>query len=124
MAHGACKNAAIRATIRTGWANVLITDVTQPLDDRRGSEADRCCPWLGREELLIFQCTDGVAPYLSSPRSEYQVHRDTLDRRPAPDRILVINARNLRRVPAAYRTHFNEHGHRRDRLGRLIHEYA
>ncbi|MGW5689188.1 integrase core domain-containing protein [Nonomuraea sp. NPDC003754] len=69
-------------------------------------------------------------------------------RRELLDRILIVNARHLRRVLAAYETHFNEHrphrslgqaaplralpdpveGHikviRRDRLGGLIHECA
>ncbi|MEV4020035.1 hypothetical protein AB0J35_57120 [Nonomuraea angiospora] len=64
------------------------------------------------------------------------------------DRILIVNARHLRRVPAIYETHFNEHRPhrslgqaaplralpdpveddikviRRDRLGGLIHEYV
>ncbi|MER6581786.1 integrase core domain-containing protein [Nonomuraea sp. NPDC001023] len=69
-------------------------------------------------------------------------------RREVLDRILIVNARHLRRVLAIYEAHFNEHrphrslGHaaplrdlpdpveddikviRRDRLGGLIHEYA
>ncbi|MEV4365967.1 integrase core domain-containing protein [Nonomuraea sp. NPDC049637] len=69
-------------------------------------------------------------------------------RREVLDRILIVNARHLRRVLAIYEAHFNEHrphrslGHaaplrdlpdpveddikviRRDRLGELIHEYA
>jgi putative transposase len=69
-------------------------------------------------------------------------------RRELLDRILIVNARHLRRVPAIYETHFNEHRPhrspgqaaplralpdpakddikviRRDRLGGLIHEYA
>ncbi|MEV4364692.1 integrase core domain-containing protein [Nonomuraea sp. NPDC049625] len=69
-------------------------------------------------------------------------------RRELLDRILIVNARHLRRVLAAYETYFNEHrphrslgqaaplralpdpaeDHieviRRDRLGGLIHEYA
>ncbi|MGI5491025.1 hypothetical protein [Microtetraspora malaysiensis] len=64
------------------------------------------------------------------------------------DRILIVNARHLRRVLAIYEAHFNEHRPhrslgqagplralpdrgeddikviRRDRLGGLIHEYA
>jgi transposase InsO family protein len=69
-------------------------------------------------------------------------------RRELLDRILIVNARHLRGVPATYETHFNEHRPhrslgqaaplralpdpvgddvkviRRDRLGGLIHEYA
>ncbi|MBF8188154.1 integrase [Nonomuraea sp. K274] len=69
-------------------------------------------------------------------------------RRELLDRILIINARHLRRVLAAYEAHFNGHRPhrfvgqaaplrtlpdpveddikviRRDRLGGLIHEYA
>jgi transposase InsO family protein len=69
-------------------------------------------------------------------------------RRELLDRILIVNARHLRRVLATYETHFNEHRPhrslgqaaplralpdlvegdikviRRDRLGGLIHEYA
>ncbi|MEU6789121.1 integrase core domain-containing protein [Nonomuraea angiospora] len=69
-------------------------------------------------------------------------------RRELLDRLLIVNARHLRRVPAAYETHFNEHQPhrslsqavplralsdpvegdikviRRDRLGGLIHEYV
>ncbi|MFI6603431.1 integrase core domain-containing protein [Nonomuraea sp. NPDC050536] len=111
------------------------------------------------------------------PRSGYQVHRDVRRslhgrrhphsqestsgsanafaerwigglRRELLDRILIVNARHLRRVLAAYETYFNEHRPhrslgqaaplralpdpveddirviRRDRLGGLIHEYA
>ncbi|MGV9383636.1 integrase core domain-containing protein [Nonomuraea sp. NPDC003707] len=69
-------------------------------------------------------------------------------RRELLDRILIVNARHLRRVPATYEAHFNEHRPhrslsqaaplralpdpvegdskviRRDRLGGLIHEYV
>ncbi|MEV0230770.1 integrase core domain-containing protein [Nonomuraea sp. NPDC050786] len=69
-------------------------------------------------------------------------------RRELLDRILIVNARHLQRVLAAYEAHFNEHRAyrflgqaaplgalpdsveddieviRRDRLGGLIHEYA
>ncbi|MFG6201275.1 integrase core domain-containing protein [Nonomuraea sp. JJY05] len=69
-------------------------------------------------------------------------------RRELLDRVLIVYTRHLRRVPAAYEAHFNEHRPhrslgraaplralpdsveddieviRRDRLGGLIHEYA
>ncbi len=91
-------------------------------------------------------------PQDATSGSASQRVRRALDRRACAekllDRILIVNARHLRRVPAIYETHFNEHRPprslgqaaplralpdpveddikviRRDRLGGLIHECA
>ncbi|MEU6789350.1 hypothetical protein ABZ912_60095 [Nonomuraea angiospora] len=94
-------------------------------------------------ELTALGCRVGASTvWLILKKADIDPARD------ARDRILIVNARHLRRVPAAYETYFNEHRPhrslgqaaplralpdpveddirviRRDRLGGLIHEYA